>query len=298
MDKNTLIDKWLNHDLTAEEQKAFESLDDYQSLIKLHSALNKFKAPEFNSIDAYTSISEKVSKKQASKASWLKPILRIAAVLTICFSVYYYTSNSGTTITTMASEKTDMFLPDSSEVIINAKSTIAFNQKKWPSSRDINLNGEAYFKVKKGSKFMVKTPVGSVTVLGTQFNVKQWDSIFEVTCYEGSVKVITKTNETILKPGESFLVLDGEFTESVTETAKKPYWLNNESKFKSMPYRLILAEFERQYDVTIQSNEIDTDLLFTGSFVHKNKELALKAITLPLNINYNIEKNMIVLTRE
>ena len=54
-----------------------------------------------------------------------------------------------------------------------------------------------------------------------------------------------------------------------------------------MPLSYVLNEFERQYNVTVESQQIDTKQVYTGSFVHDNIELALKSITLPLNIKFS-----------
>lgn len=298
MDKETLIKKWLNHDLTPEEQRAFEALDDYENLVKLDGALHKFKAPELDSDYVFENISNHINKKQEVKTNWVKPILRIAAVLAICFSVYYFTTSTDTHIATLTSEKTNLTLPDASMVTLNSKSTLTYNDKKWEDNRNLDLKGEAFFKVTKGEKFTINTSQGNVTVLGTEFNVNSRDGLFNVTCYEGSVKVITDLKTDILKPGDNFLILDGKYIATEKETLRKPKWLNNESHFKSMPFKYVLKEFERQYNVTIDSKTIDTNVLFTGSFTHKNKDLALKSITLPLNIKYSIKNQLIELSRE
>ena len=116
------------------------------------------------------------------KTNWAKQLIKIAAILAISFSVYYYTTTLDTTITTLAAQKTTIDLPDASHVSLNALSSLTFNKKDWDDERDITLNGEAYFKVAKGERFTVNTSSGIVTVLGTQFNIKQRDNLFEVVC--------------------------------------------------------------------------------------------------------------------
>ena len=54
-----------------------------------------------------------------------------------------------------------------------------------------------------------------------------------------------------------------------------------------MPFKQVLLEFERQYDVTIDYKNINTNRLFTGSFTHNNINVALKSITLPMGLTYN-----------
>ena len=75
-------------------------------------------------------------------------------------------------------------------------------------------------------------------------------------------------------------------------------WLDNESIFNSIPYSEVIAEFERQYDVKIITKDIDTDILFTGGFTHKNIETSLKSITLPLQLTYQIKDDTIILKRD
>ena len=67
--------------------------------------------------------------------------------------------------------------------------TLKYASNKWDKKRRVRLEGEAFFKVAKGSTFTVDTKTGSVKVLGTQFNVKNRIGFFEVVCYEGLVGV-------------------------------------------------------------------------------------------------------------
>lgn len=300
MDKEYLIKKWLDHDLSTEELKAFQSLEDYHELIKLSKSLEDFKAPDFDNESIYSEIQSNISRQKlvTSKTNWLKPILRIAAVITVLVSVYYYTNTLNTSTQTHFAEKTELILPDNSKVTLNTNSKVVFNKKKWDILRDVHLDGEAYFDVKKGSKFNVLTNSGNVTVLGTEFNVKNRTDFFNVVCYEGSVKVISNNMTKILKPGDQFLIIDGNYIAQEKEKNNTPSWINNKSYFKSIPYKYVLREFERQYNVTINKSSINIDRLYTGTFVHDNQELALKAITLPLNISFKIENNVIVLNRE
>lgn len=295
MNREELIQKWLQDDLNPQELAAFKALDDYEPLMKLSENLMHFKAPKFDESLAFETISAEISKKQKSKTKWLKPILKIAALIAISFSVYYYTTTLDTHITTLTAEKTTFELPDYSEVTLNAQSQITYNKKSWKNQRELTLHGEAYFKVEKGSKFNVQTSSGTITVLGTQFLVENRNDIFEVVCYEGSVQVITDHKNMVLKPGDQFLILHGKFIAREKENILNPAWLYNHSQFKSMPYKFVLNELERQYGLKVDAQTINTSVLFTGKFVHTDLDLALKAITLPLNITYTKENGLIVL---
>lgn len=298
MNRENLISKWLDNDLNDQELKAFKKLEEYDDLVKLNNNLQAFKAEDYDTSKELESVLASIKSSKQQSVNWFKPFMRVAAILAICFSLYYYTTTLDTTIATEYSQKTTISLPDDSSVSLNAKSLLIFNKKDWKQEREVELEGEAFFKVAKGSSFSVKTKTGVVTVYGTQFNIKQREHYFEVICYEGLVGVTYNSQEIKLKPGESFLIIDGGKIAKEKETSSIPSWLNNESQFKSLPYKEVISEFERQYNVTIKLNNIDDQQLFTGSFAHNNMGVALKSITLPLDVKYTKANNIITLTRE
>jgi ferric-dicitrate binding protein FerR (iron transport regulator) len=299
MDKEYLIKKWLDHDLNAEELEAFKMLEEFESLTKLSQGLDNFKAPDFDEKHSLNRIAQHL-KSNKQKSNWLKPILRIAAIVLIALGSFWFLNKSSDTITsTLAAQKITLDLPDASEVSINASSRLIYNKTNWKNNREVKLEGEAFFKVAKGSTFDVKTSDGVVRVFGTQFNVRQRDDYFEVICYEGLVGVFYSNHKQLkLKPGDRFLVLDGEVIVKPRVNTIQPDWILNESQFESMPYEYVLAEFERQYDVTFDTKSINLKQLFSGNFSHDNYHIAIKAITLPLNLTYSRNKNTITLKSE
>ena len=66
--------------------------------------------------------------------------------------VYAPTGPSEETYQTAFGTQMSVDLPDGSEAILNAKSSITFNNDTWDENRTVSLTGEAYFKVKKGEK--------------------------------------------------------------------------------------------------------------------------------------------------
>ena len=288
--------------LTEEQASGFYAVHKdrpfYDDLVKLNDSMQAFKADDYDTSRELESVLKTIKTSKKQSIHWVKPFMRAAAILTICFSLYYYTTTIDTTITTEFAQKTTIELPDASSVSLNAKSLLAFNKNSWKNEREVTLEGEAFFKVAKGSSFHVLTKSGIVTVHGTQFNVKQRDNYFEVICYEGLVGVTYNSQEIKLKPGDSFLIIDGKQIAKEKEKRTTPSWLNNESTFKSLPYKEVIAEFERQYQVDITLVNIDTNQLFTGSFAHNNLEVALKAITLPLHVTYSKTNRTIILKRE
>ncbi len=302
MKKEDLIKKWLdNEPLTQIELEAFKNIDAYNSYVKISETATKFKSPEYNIdknlqlLDA--NVSNRANNIQSNKTS-LTILLRIAAIFVLGLGTYFtlfYTSN--TTVNTLASEKTLIELPDRTIVTLNALSSMSYKEKEWDDNREIKLNGEAYFKVAKGKQFDVLTSSGVVSVLGTEFNVKQRENYFEVVCFEGLVRVTYKNQTIKLPAGKGFKVLQDKIEKSNT-TLVVPEWTKNRSTFTSTPYFYILKEFERQYNVKVITKNIDIDRLYTGNFVHSNIQTALQSITIPMRLKYETNDNIITLYKE
>ena len=286
MKDNYFLAKWLSKEISDTELKEYVSEDEIRAYQKIVSSSDQLKVPSFNVDKALEELKFKNRKTTVRKLNFSKFIYRAAAVIAIIFGSYYFIGNQTQNYTTSFAEKTTFNLPDNSTVNLNAASEITFKSNNWKKNRNLTLKGEAYFKVAKGSKFTVKTPLGNVTVLGTQFNVVARANYFEVVCYEGLVSATYKNNSVKIPAGSSFKVLNAKvkFEKTIDET--NPSWIQNNSSFKSMPYWYVVNELERQYNVTVEFNEIHTSKLFTGNFTHNNIEIALKAITIPFNLNY------------
>lgn len=304
MENNEYIKKYLAGTLTDEEQRAFEQTTDYLELKKLDDHLQYFKAPVYQVEDEYDVLSNKLSKSTQKKegkeikVNWWQPVMKIAAAIILMVVVGYALYDQLTTsqIQTQLADQGEFYLPDSSKVLVNAESVIAYKARDWDENRSLELEGEAFFKVAKGSKFDVNTDIGKVTVLGTEFNVIVRDNYFEVVCYEGLVQVTHNDNVERLEPGKMFRVLNEEVVVSNISIGSKPSWTSNESSFISMPYSYVIGELQRQYDRRIQVKSVNTKQLYTGSFVHGNIDLALQSLTEPLNLSYTIKDNEIIIT--
>lgn len=291
MDEN-YIKKWLEGTMNKEEESAFKKTEDYKSLKKLLEATQAFKAPSYNVEDELARVRQRKSHGNGGKlvrVNWMKPLLQVAAVLLITAGAYFFFLHAPEKTTqTLAGEKTELFLPDSSFVVLNASSKIAYVESTWGKKRKLELEGEAFFKVAKGSKFDVNTSLGTVSVLGTQFNVKQRKDYFEVTCYEGLVQVEVDTEKVQLPANHSFRIVDGQIAKFDDLTVSSPGWISEESYFHSVPFIQVIREFERQYNVTITIENADDNQLFTGGFTQKDITLALRSITLPLNLTFRV----------
>ena len=200
----------------------------------------------------------------------------IAASIAIIISVFYGL-NSTKNYTTTVGEQLAIILPDGSSVALNANSSLNHKRFFWNNNRQLNLQGEAYFKVKKGSDFVVTTNYGNVTVLGTKFNVKARNYTFELNCFEGKVRFDKKdTNQhQILIKDDQLIIVDNKITNQKS-SINTPNWIQGISIFKDSSLQEVLDELSSLYNVTFETSKIKTSLTFSGSFVHNNLDNALK----------------------
>ncbi|MCT4629723.1 FecR family protein [Winogradskyella sp.] len=293
MTEDDLLKKWLNNELTDAEKEVFSKREDFAFNQEIVDKAKCFKASQFSNIDDFDAFKVKYkARPYVKRLNWLKPALRIASVLVIGFAIYFtmFMSQSVVEERTLLAEKTTIELPDLSSVVMNSDSEVSYDKASWFNKRQLNLKGEAYFRVAKGKTFDVITEKGVITVVGTEFNVKARTNYFEVKCYEGIVRVSTDTITRQLLAGDSFSILNNVFREGDFE-ATQPDWLKNKSHFKAIPLKEVINELERQFNVKVTFKDTDTSQLFSGGFTHNDLEKALYAITKPMNLTYKISSS-------
>ena len=268
--------------------KAFNGLEEAPQLQEILDHAQAFKASGYSTMPSYEAFKARLDQSAANtgRRRWLGPALRIAAVAVIgLFITFYFLSSRTTQITTAAGEMAQVELPDASRVLVNAGSELSYKKGGWESERNVSLSGEAYFKVAKGSRFDVVTPDGTVSVLGTEFNVKQRDDYFEVRCYEGLVRVTTPDRNVELAAG-TYYRMAGSMQEQGRHQDRLPSWSEDTSSFDRVELKQVADELSRQFGLNIRLEQVDQTRLFTGSFDHSDPDEALEALTRPLNLRY------------
>ncbi|GFD78467.1 FecR family protein [Tenacibaculum sp. SSH1-16] len=290
--------KWLNGEISDEELFLLKQDKNFKNLEKIAHYSSHIETPK---VDIEKAFKEFELKKATTKKSKVVPLnyknfyKYAAAVIVLLVSSYFLLFNNSVNFSTQYAETKTFNLPDESEVILNANSTVSFNKKDWKNSRDIQLKGEAFFKVKKGKSFTVNTSIGKVTVLGTQFNVKGRKNYFEVKTYEGLVSVDYNNSLIKLAKGKIFKVVNGKIDTLNTFNINNKSWLQDESNFKSTPLQFVLDDLQNQYGYVIKTKDVNLEQLYTGGFTHKDINVALQAVTIPLQLSYKIEEKSITI---
>jgi ferric-dicitrate binding protein FerR (iron transport regulator) len=296
--KEHYLAKWLNGDLSEEELKAFRESPEFETYRKIAEVSTRLQGPEFD-VEQALEQSKEGRRPSGGKVVALgayRHLWKIAAALVVLLGITYFFVNSPeTSVQAGLAQRSEVVLPDASEVILNAGSEVSYRGKSWENRRLVSLKGEAFFKVAKGQTFTVETGAGEVTVLGTQFNVLQRGDIFSVTCFEGRVRVDYRGTSMELEAGQGYQVAGGSVRTFDVQGDTRPSWMADESSFRSLPLSFVLEELERQHNMRVETRGVDTNVLFTGTFSNTNLDLALKSISAPLQLGYTVEGDKVLL---
>jgi transmembrane sensor len=239
-------------------------------------------------------------KKLARTRSIGRAVMAIAASLALIIWITLPKNVSTTSIG--AAEQKTITLPDQSEITINAESVVSYVPDKYSKKRTVKLDGEAFFQVEKGEQFIVETPCGSVTVLGTSFNVVARKDRFEVSCYTGKVQVENnKKQSQLLMPGQKAIEQADHKTLSMqpfTVTDTKPEWTKGKFVFTGQSLRVVADELERQYAIQVLLEPGLDDLQYVGFFETGDLQEAVSLITWPLHLEAQIKNNAVSIARK
>ncbi|WP_286524267.1 FecR domain-containing protein [Duncaniella freteri] len=178
---------------------------------------------------------------------------------------------SATKVTTYYDKEFWLTLPDGSVVHLGSNTRIIYPERFDNDSRDVYLEGEAYFMVAKSdvSRFTVHTSTATTTVYGTEFNVSApGDDRCEVVLVKGSVSVSTPTSgELMLKPGEGAEIADGTITVSEVDVTPYEAWNTGRIDFTDWTLEKLMSVIGKWYNMDIRfSDEEFSQIEITGSF--------------------------------
>lgn len=182
-------------------------------------------------------------------------------------------------------ETEEVNLPDGSQVILNAHSSLKYVSN---NPRRVWLEGEAFFKVAKKpatkAKFKVITDNLDVVVLGTTFNVNTRNDITRVVLEEGKVKLNLKNGiQKEMKPGD-LLAYSSKLNKILEEkqTVKSELhtsWKDGSLIFEKTPLVEAMRKVEQTYGFKVVFvDELSTIKTISGGVPTKNLEMCLKVI--------------------
>jgi transmembrane sensor len=366
-DIEILLTKYLEKSCSPDEKKHFfellSSSDNERSLKDIiYSHLTDFNEDEFNnhffdSDRIYNQILSEINEQEilVSKNRILKGRTRVrqlliqglslAAVFCIAFflggilkqkngkiSAEQAVAVAYSEIKAPFGTRSEIKLPDGTQVILNAGSVLKYTSDYNLNNRDIMLDGEAYFKVAKNKDLPLIVNAGGINIkaTGTEFNVRAYldEGLIETTLIEGKVE-ITQNNGTSemvklfeLKPNQKAIYIkesDQLAIEKIKEfepLAVKPAktssdkllispkadvdqvtaWTQNKLIIKGENLENLCIKLQRKYNVTfVFGNEEIKKYRFSGVLLDETLEQVLKVIKLTAPINYLLDGKVVLI---
>ena len=203
-------------------------------------------------------------------------------------------------ITTHSDKEFWLTLSDGTLVHLNYNTRVIYPEKFIGDTRDVILEGEAYFMVAKDKRhpFIVHTGQGDIKVYGTEFNVSSRLEQTEVVLVEGCVGVTpTSGSEQIMRPGQKWSMVNGQW--SMEDVDLEPYvaWNTGTFVFEDCPLSQLMDVLTKWYGcrVVFQSTEA-WQKHFTGALDRYGSiKPALEAIASVTGLDIEIHNQQITI---
>lgn len=261
----------------------------------------------------FTDSEQTVSKKTFHLRPILQWTARVAAVIIVAvsgfflFQDYQYTKVAQLQqVTVPPGQRAQITLADGTKVWLNAQSTLTYAPGFGKGSRDVTLDGEAYFEVAKDEKvpFYVHTEYNKIKVVGTSFNVCAYNGAneFGTTLVEGIVDIYEASGNrklVRLTKDQYFSAKNGEYKKGVLPSYEYLRWREGLYCFDDAPFKEVLARLEKYYNVKITvNNPVVYNYRCTGKFRDQDGiEHILKTVRKdhPFTYRINAERDSIVI---
>ncbi len=243
---------------------------------------------EYNTTAAWENVSKRISPNKTGRVFWLKP-LSIAASLILVIAlggVIWNSLGNNAKNTTYVSKGTDTLqLPDGTNVVLLANSSITYPEKFEDAERNVSLTGSAFFDVAKNKEksFVIETEVGFVQVLGTRFFVETNKTSKEnrVEVSEGKVAVWVKGNaekREVLLAGDA-AILNTSVLKSIADTVAMKFEFIKQLSFENETLADVMKTLEKitNKKITFESPTAAA-CRYTGSFEKQKVSEILKVI--------------------
>ncbi len=326
---NGLLAKYLSNEVNSVEklevetwlEQSDENLEELEQHRKMLDTINAcYKAESFNSVDAWKKVKAKMNepkmnviqhkkfRKEAISRFYKYAAIAVIAVLLGSAGFYIGFRNKVTEIYTEIISTPEQVineytLPDGSVVALNSNSKLIFPKQFKEETREVTIEGEAFFDVKPnpGKPFIINAGNAQVKVVGTSFNVSAYPETekVEVVVKTGKVQIISKgsdeisvKNEIYLIPGEKgTLFSNSRFPEkSINPDPNYLAWKTHDFVFEEVPLNEVFKCLEKTYHVKINVLEPElSDLKLNAQFDKKPIDFILNVVSLTFNLNLSVD---------
>jgi len=301
--KTEQLEKYMAGDSSQEEKEEVQRwLEADEKNRKKFTALRTLYDITLAHLPEEESDSLSVPEKKTSRNLFIE-WLKIAAVILITFSCTYYFLKPAQekeevvmqTLHIPTGQRAELTLADGTKVWLNSQTTFTFPNHFTTTSREVYLNGEAYFEVAhdQAKPFAVHTKPHDIHVLGTEFNVSAYGNklgSFELSLIKGSVELVSpESAQTIqLSPGNRVFETENGLITAAISDYNHFLWKKGIISFENERIEDILTKLQLYYDVEIRNgNSSVKDMRYTGKFRTRDGiEHVLNVLRIPTALRY------------
>ena len=279
------------------ERKQIHAISDK---VDLYFDLKKYRVE-----DAWGKVESRIHNQSSGKQARFRnlitnPFIRIAAALIFAalllvsgYEVFINPSAKRNLRELSASHQVlnTFTLPDGTLVSLNSNTKLRYPKKFGRSTREVTIEGEAFFEVKpnKNKPFIIHAGNAQIKVLGTSFNVNAYpeSKLVEVTVETGRVQVLNKTdksvqtNELILTPGDKGTLIyeSNSLSKTTNQNPNFLAWKTHNLIFKATSLDEVIQELAKVYKVDIRLADSNLNkLLLTAQFNNYSLDFILEVI--------------------
>jgi transmembrane sensor len=214
-------------------------------------------------------------------------------------------ANAMTEVATLRGQRATLRLPDGTRVVLGMASRLRYARAFGVTSRDVFLDGDAYFEAAHDSAhpFAVHTSTSVVRDIGTKFGVRSYENSpsTEVIVAEGAVSFAPLTGEPLVLHANDLVRVerDGRSTTLVHDVSTAEYlaWTEGRLVFQDTPLRDVIAELGRWYDrdlLQLADTSVGSRRL-TASFTNESLPIVIDRIALSLDLREERHGQTVVL---
>lgn len=203
------------------------------------------------------------------------------------------------TLQTEQGTRTDT-LPDGTVVTLNKNSRLQYPARFEDSVRQVQLEGEAFFEVRRDTAhpFIIRTEDVQVRVLGTSFNVRNRNGETKVVVETGLVQVSHRSKQVKLKAGEQVKVRSTDTSMMVKPVTNVLYNYYRSHVFvcDDTPLPVLVQALNEAYDVPIEIGNPELQgLRITTTFNNESLDTIINVISETLGIRHRKKGGRIIL---
>lgn len=220
----------------------------------------------------------------------------VTGLLALAAGWFFRKEASPVIYTSQFGENRSLTLPDSSTVVLAPHSSLRIGT--FTDKREVWLEGEAYFSVRHqpgtAMPFTVHSRTLDIDVLGTTFNVNNYNGNTQVVLHTGKVALRQGEKVVVMKPGDLVEFKAQEEQYQRKEVRPEPYtsWVEGTLVFEDTPLETVAQRLFYQYGVNIVFEDATlAKEKFSATLPDANLQVVITALKEAFSLEVKTEKD-------